>query len=76
MDLRYSTALDATRLVNAAPEASSSGGALRVVPGDAAGSNLWQRLQSTGSERMPPLGVAVQDAEAVQLLSTWIDGLR
>jgi uncharacterized repeat protein (TIGR03806 family) len=76
MDLRYTTALDATRLVNVAPEASSSNGVVRVRPGNHAASNLWQRVQATGSERMPPLGVAVVDAEAVQLLSTWIDGLQ
>jgi hypothetical protein len=76
MDLRYGTALDATRLVNVAPEASSSNGVVRVRPGNHAASNLWQRVQATGSERMPPLGVAVVDAEAVQLLSTWIDGLQ
>jgi mono/diheme cytochrome c family protein len=76
MDLRYGTALDATRLINVAPEASSSNGVVRIRPGDHAASNLWQRVQSTGSNRMPPLGVAVVDAEAVQLLSTWIDGLQ
>jgi hypothetical protein len=75
MDLRYGTALDATRLVNVAPEALSSNGVVRVRPGNHAASNLWQRVQATGSERMP-LDVAVVDAEAVRLLSTWIDGLQ
>jgi uncharacterized repeat protein (TIGR03806 family) len=75
MDLRYTTALADMTLLNAAPQAGSSGGVVRVRPGDHAGSNLWQRVQSTGSNRMPPLGVAVVDAEAAQLLATWIDGL-
>jgi uncharacterized repeat protein (TIGR03806 family) len=76
MDLRYTTALADMTLLNAAPQAGSSGGVVRVRPGDHAGSNLWQRVQSTGSNRMPPLGVAVVDAEAAQLLATWIDGLQ
>jgi uncharacterized repeat protein (TIGR03806 family) len=77
MDMRYTTALADTRLVNVAPEAGSSGGVVRVVPGNHAASNLWQRVQSTNSAvRMPPLGVNVVDAEAVQLLSTWIDSLQ
>jgi mono/diheme cytochrome c family protein len=76
MDLRYATSLADMNIVGAATETASGAGALRVVRGDPAASDLWRRVSSSGSNRMPPLGVSIVDEEAVQLLSIWITGLQ
>ncbi len=76
MDLRYATSLADMNIVRAPTETASGAGAQRVVPGNHASSDLWRRVSSAGSNRMPPLGVGVVDAEAVQMLSAWIDGLQ
>jgi uncharacterized repeat protein (TIGR03806 family) len=76
MDLRYATSLAGMNIVGITTETSSGAGALRVAPGNHASSDLWRRVSSSGSNRMPPLGVGVVDAEAVQMLSTWIDSLQ
>jgi uncharacterized repeat protein (TIGR03806 family) len=73
MDLRFGGTLADLKIINVAASQST---ATRVQPGDPAGSDLWQRLQSSGANRMPPVGVQVVDQEAVQLLSTWITQLQ
>ena len=74
MDLRYSGSLTDLNIVGV-PTSQSSG--TRVVRGNPAGSDLWQRVQSSDTNRrMPPVGVQIVDQEAVQLLSTWITGLQ
>jgi uncharacterized repeat protein (TIGR03806 family) len=74
MDLRYSGSLTELNIVGV-PTSQSSG--TRVVPGNPAGSDLWQRVQSSDTNRrMPPVGVQIVDQEAMQLLSTWITGLQ
>jgi uncharacterized repeat protein (TIGR03806 family) len=72
MDLRYATSLTDMNIVGVAASQSSG---TRVAPGNHASSDVWQRLQSSGANRMPPLGVQMIDAQAVQLLADWIDGL-
>jgi uncharacterized repeat protein (TIGR03806 family) len=73
MDLRFGGTLADLKIINVAASQST---ATRVLPGDPSGSDLWQRLQSSGANRMPPVGVQVVDQEAVQLLSTWITQLQ
>ena len=70
MDLRYATSLADMRLVGVTTETAAG------APGNHSSSDLWRRVSSTGANRMPPLGVGVVDAEAVQMLSAWIDGLQ
>jgi uncharacterized repeat protein (TIGR03806 family) len=73
MDLRFTTDLSNMNIVGVA---SGTAGLQRVAPGNHAGSDLWRRASSADSAvRMPPLGVQMVDAQAVQMLATWIDGL-
>ena len=65
MDLRYATSLADMNISGV------------VTPGNHEQSELWQRANSSdASFRMPPLAVQMIDAEAVQLLSEWIDALN
>lgn len=73
MDLRFSTATSDTRLIDVAATQSSG---LRVDGGDHAASVLWQRMSSTGGNRMPPLGTRMADEQALKMLADWIDGLH
>lgn len=74
MDLRFGGTLADLNVINVAT--SQSTGA-RVAPANPARSDLWLRVQSRDvNVRMPPVGVQVVDEEAVQLLSTWINGLQ
>ena len=73
MDLRFATALSDMNIVGVA----ASAGLQRVAPGNHAGSDIWRRAASNDSAvRMPPLGVQMVDAQAVDMLATWIDGLQ
>lgn len=76
IDLRNSTALADMKLVGAAAEQPTVAGALRIVPGDAASSDLWRRVAATDGNRMPPTGVSVPDEQALKLLSDWIGALQ
>jgi hypothetical protein len=61
-DLRFATPLADTRLCEA------------VTPGSPASSVLYQKVSSRPG--MPPLGTALTDPLAIELVSTWITGLR
>jgi hypothetical protein len=76
MELRYGVALDATRIVDAAPRQPPSGSLADrlLAPGRPEGSQLWQRLHAAGSERMPPLTQRT-DPLGEDLLREWIAGL-
>ena len=77
MDLRFSTALNATNACNALPQSGSFGiaGALLIAPGDAARSVLIHRSNRRDASGMPPIGSGVVDAAGVALLSDWVDSL-
>lgn len=47
----------------------------RVVPGDAANSDLVSRIGRRSSGQMPPLGTSIVDNQAVGVITNWIDGL-
>jgi len=73
MDLRYATSLADMNIVGV----NAASGTARVAAGNHAQSELWQRANSSNASfRMPPLAVQMIDAEAVQLLSVWIDALQ
>jgi uncharacterized repeat protein (TIGR03806 family) len=76
MDLRYATPLVDMNIAGVTATAPTQPGALRVVKGEHANSDVWRRASSTGSTRMPPLGVSVVDEEGLKLLADWIDAMR
>jgi hypothetical protein len=75
-DLRPNVALE--NLVNQPTASSASADGLRVAPGKPDESILYLGVQGgSGLEvkDMPPLGVALRDSSAVQLLNDWISAL-
>jgi uncharacterized repeat protein (TIGR03806 family) len=75
-DARYDTPLLNQRLINGAPiNPLGIVGARIIVPQSTNQSVLYQRLNTTGNFKMPPLGRNVIDAQAVSLLAEWIDSL-
>src|SRR4030095_14024669 len=78
MDLRYTTALNATNACNATPQAGDLGigaNARLIAPGSSANSVIVNRANLRGSNGMPPLASNQVDAAGVALLTQWIDGL-
>lgn len=67
----YDQALVQTEVLSHA----SPAGAQLVMPGRAEDSELWRRDQSTGPEKMPPMGRALVDEDYINVLTSWIDGL-
>jgi hypothetical protein len=77
MDLGFLTPLDAMNVVDAFPLAGDLGipDARIIAPGDRSRSVLWQRLRSSGAERMPPIGRTTPDPVGVSVIGAWIDSL-
>jgi uncharacterized repeat protein (TIGR03806 family) len=79
LDLRYTTALNATNACNAAAQAGDLGigtSARIIATGSAANSVLLARMnRRNDSNQMPPIGSTQVDAAGVALLSQWINGL-
>ncbi|HEY7640949.1 MAG TPA: PQQ-dependent sugar dehydrogenase [Steroidobacteraceae bacterium] len=78
MDLRYTTALNATNACNASPQAGDLGigaNARLIAPGSSANSVLVNRANRRDSNGMPPLASNLVDAAGIALLTQWIDGL-
>jgi len=78
MDLRYTTALNATNACNAMPQAGDLGigaDARLIAPGSSANSVLVNRANRRDSNGMPPLASNEVDADGVALLTQWIDQL-
>ena len=74
MDLRYDTPTSAT---NTCGEPTSYGElGVRIVPGDAAGSRIVERMSTAGIQRMPPVATALVDPTGVQVVSAWIDAME
>ena len=78
MDLRYTTALNATNACNATPTAGDLGigadGRL-IAPGSSANSVVVNRANRRDSNGMPPLASNEVDADGVALLTQWINEL-
>lgn len=72
-DLRPDVALD--NVINQPTESSATADGLRIVPGKPDESILYLGVKG-GTELevkdMPPIGVALRDASAIQLLADWI----
>jgi len=78
MDLRYTTALNATNACNATPTAGDLGigaDARLIAPGSSANSVVVNRANRRDSNGMPPVASNEVDADGVALLTQWIDGL-
>lgn len=74
LDLRATTPLAATGLLDEVPEHGDLGiaDARNVAPGDPDRSVLLARLTTLGDDRMPRVGSRVVDLAAVRLLRRWI----
>ena len=73
-DARISTELvDAGIVGGALSNPSIRPGRRVVVPGDSNASELFRRISSLGSDRMPPLGSNVLDVDAIDLIREWIN---
>ncbi|MDB6018213.1 MAG: hypothetical protein JWR19_2702 [Pedosphaera sp.] len=75
-DARYDTTLGSQGIVNGAlVNTMGIAGAKVVLPGDVSRSMMYQRMNSTGADKMPPLARNLVDAQAVSVLSDWINSL-
>jgi uncharacterized repeat protein (TIGR03806 family) len=77
LDLRYSSALAATKTCNVQPAAGDLGinNALIIAPGEPERSVLLARMKVRDVNQMPPLGSHVVDQYAVDVIEAWIGGL-
>jgi uncharacterized repeat protein (TIGR03806 family) len=77
MDLRFSTALNATAACDAAPQSGDLGltNARIIAPGAPDSSVLLARMNRRDAQSMPPLASNVVDAEGVGLVRNWIESL-
>ena len=77
LDLRIDTPLAGTGTLNVPPQAGGLGIANPriIAPGNRAASLLWERMRRLDGQRMPPLGSHLVDAEGLDLIGAWIDGL-
>lgn len=73
LDLRWATAGASMQLFGVAAATPVPGGSgLRAILGNAAGSDLWLRVDRRDLFGMPPLASTLVDEQAVQLLGDWI----
>ena len=47
--------------------------ARRIRPGSRTSSVLWERMRRTDTTRMPQIGTALPDQDAIDLIGAWID---
>ncbi len=78
MDLRIETPLAEMNLCNARPVVDTLGNAQArlLSPGEPGNSILLTRMQRRDAYRMPPIGSAVIDEPAVELIAQWIASLE
>jgi uncharacterized repeat protein (TIGR03806 family) len=77
MDLRYTTALNATRACDITPTLGNLGitDPRLIAPGSAARSVVIARMNRIGTDAMPPLARHTVDTAGVQLIRDWVTGL-
>jgi mono/diheme cytochrome c family protein len=78
MDLRGHTPFASAGLCDALPRHGDLGiaDARIIAPGDPARSVLFHRMSRRGPNQMPPLGTAILEDAAVDVVRAWIQGLR
>jgi uncharacterized repeat protein (TIGR03806 family) len=75
-DARFDTPLDKQDFINGPIENPLGiSGAKIIVPGDISKSVLFHRISVTGNLQMPPLARNVDDTNAIQTITQWIDSL-
>jgi len=74
LDLRFGVTVGATNTCNVDPANGDLGipGAKRIVPGNAALSLIYLRMNRRGANQMPPIGSTVIDDQGALLLEQWI----
>ena len=74
IDLRHETSLGGMKVVSEVPKHDSLGiaHARLIAPGVPHRSLLLERIARLERGRMPPLGTALVDTQAVQLLTNWV----
>ncbi|MFT5525987.1 MAG: putative repeat protein (TIGR03806 family) [Pirellulaceae bacterium] len=77
IDLKYSTELEKTKLLDEKPMHNSYGlnDARLIAPGAPERSILLERISRRGPGQMPQLGTNVVDKQAVALIQAWIESL-
>lgn len=77
IDLRFSTSLTDMGICNVTPQYGDRGiaDARLLNPGNSQSSLLTQRMRATDNDRMPPLASDVIDAQATDLVESWIQSL-
>jgi uncharacterized repeat protein (TIGR03806 family) len=77
LDLRFTTALNATNACDITPTLGNLGitDARIIAPGSPARSVALARVNRVGADAMPPISKHTIDVAGVQLLSDWITGL-
>ena len=77
IDLRMAISLADTGICNEAPLGDTLGLSTPVIlaPGDPDSSILVLRMEDLGQHRMPPLGTAEVDTQAMSVIRSWISGL-
>ena len=77
MDLRMATSLVDTNICNKAPLGDTFGLPTPVImaAGNPDSSILMRRMEDLGANRMPPLGTAVVDTQAMVVIRDWISNL-
>lgn len=77
MDLRRTTPLADTGVCDEEPQVEDETfeGMRLLAPGLPQRSILLRRMTRTGARRMPPLGTAVPDLDAISVVRFWIQGL-
>ncbi len=76
MDLRFFTGIEAMQVCNVAPQLGDLGieDAALIAPGAPERSIVYQRMNRRGPRQMPPLGTALVDTDALEILEQWILG--
>jgi uncharacterized repeat protein (TIGR03806 family) len=77
LELIFDVELAKTSLIDAVPQHQTFGvvDARIIAPGSPDRSILYARVNRRGSGQMPPLATSMIDAQAVELLRTWIEQL-
>lgn len=77
IDLRFTTALGATKICNVSPAAGTLGvdGAKLLLPGAPEKSLVLIRMRSSSVPRMPSVGSRSVDTDGALLVERWIKGL-
>ncbi|MFK7734043.1 MAG: PQQ-dependent sugar dehydrogenase [Pseudomonadales bacterium] len=76
LDFRYATSSNDLNAINTEPQSPGASPSDRlIIPGDREASVIWQRMNSVGADRMPPLASNRVDSEGAELIGAWIDSL-